>query len=226
MAADDLTIPESILLLALHDESGERKGSFLEYALAGAGLAELLLMGRLREAGDPPKRLDFIDMSPVGEPFLDACIEAISKKKSGKKAVDYVNAMGGKSAPLRILLDQLTRRGVLQMKEKKFLFFFTRKVYPEADPSAENALKQRLATAMFGTGEVDARDSVIIALANSVDILRHNFDRELLKSYKPRIKEISEGSLLPAGAAQEAIEAVRSAIFIAAIMPAIIVTAT
>lgn len=223
MTGEPLTIPESILLLALNDESGERKGGFLEYALAGAGLAELLLAGRLREAGDPPKRLDLVDPTPIGEPYLDTCLETIAKKGAGKKATDYVYAIGAKSGLLQIVLDGLVRRGILTMKEQRFLLLFTRKVYPEANPDAETALKRRLEAAMFGAGEVDARDSIVIALAHHLDILKDNFDKALLKAHKARIKEIADGELLPASAAAETIQAMTAALVMAAVMPAIVV---
>ena len=38
MADTHLTIPESLILLALNEETGERKGNFLNYALIGAAL--------------------------------------------------------------------------------------------------------------------------------------------------------------------------------------------
>ena len=222
--AGDLTIPENLLLLALNDESGERSGTFLGYALAGAGLAELVLLGRIREAGDPPKRLEVADPTPAGDAYLDACLEGVTQKGSGKKAQDYVSAIGGKSRLLQIALDGLVARGVLSMKEDKVLFIFTRKVYPEADPQAERALKARLEAAMFGTGDVEPRDSVIIALAHHLDILKNNFDKGLLKEHKARIKEIAEGGMLPATAAAETIQAMTVAVMMAAILPAIIVT--
>lgn len=224
--AGDLTIPESILLLALHDETGERKGNFLEYALAGAALTELLLIGRVAESGEPPKRLEITDGAPVGDPYIDACLETLQEKGSGKKAKSYVETLGGKSALTRILLEQLVNRGVLSMREKKVLFFFTRKVYPEANPSAERALTARLEDAMFGAGEVDARDSVIIALAHHTDILKHNFDRDKLREHKARIRDIADGGLLPQSATVETIKAMQAAVMVAAIMPAVVVTTT
>ena len=221
--AGELTISESILLLALNDETGERRGNFLEYALAGAALTELLLIGRVTESGEPPKRLEIVDGTPVGDPYIEACLEALQEKGSGKKAKSYVETLGRKPALLRILLEQLVNRGVLSMREKKVLFFFTRKVYPEANPSAERELKARLEDLMFGAGEVDVRDSVIIALAHHTDILKHNFDRDKLRQHKARIKEIADGGLLPQSATIEAIKAMQAAVAIAAIMPAVVV---
>ncbi len=222
--AGELSIAESILLLALHDATGERKGNFLEYALAGAALTDLLLAGRLREAGDPPKRLELVDATPMGDPYIDACLEVLAAKGSGKKAESYVETLGNKSSLLRILLEQLARRGIVSMKTKKVFFFFTKTTYPEADPSAERALKARLEHVMFGDGEVDIRDSVIIALAHHTGILKENFDRDKLKTHKKRIEDIAKGELLPQSAAIETIKAMQAALVLVAIMPAIAVT--
>jgi len=219
----DLTIPESVMLLALNDETGKRKGQFLEYALAGAGLTELLLAGRIREMGDPPKRLELADPTPLGDPYVDACLNVFQEQGSGKKAQRYIEKIGGKSEHLRLLLNRLVERGILSIVEKKVFFFFTSKAYPEADPSAERDLKARLEAAMFGTGEVNERDTVIIALAHHTEILKDNFDREKLRAHKARIKEIVEGGLLPATAAAETIKAMHAALFVAVILPAVIV---
>lgn len=76
---------------------------------------------------------------------------------------------------------------------------------------------------MFGTGDVDERTCVIIALAKSADVLRHNFDRRDLKTHKERIKAITSGDLFAAGATDKAIKATQAAM-IAATTAAVVAT--
>jgi hypothetical protein len=76
-------------------------------------------------------------------------------------------------------------------------------------------LKIQLEDAMFGTAPVDERTCAIIALAESADVLRHNFDRQKLKANKDRIKAITAGDLYAAGATAKAIKAAQAAIIAA-----------
>jgi len=224
MAATDLTIPESLLLLALNEETGERKGTFLPYALAGAALTELLLQGRLAEAGHPAKKLEIVDSTPTGDAFLDSCLERVAEKGSGKDARAYIESLGARANLLHPLYDRLTDRGILSEQKSKMLFVLTRTTHPEADHAPEQALKDRLAKAIAGDGHVEERDSVIIALALHTDILKYNFDKDELRKNKSRIKKIADGNLLPPNAAIKTIHAMQAAVMIAAIVPAIVVS--
>lgn len=222
MTTNDLTIPESILLLALADETGERKGGYLSYALAGAALTELIIQGRLTELGDPPKKLAIADTKPTGDPYLDACLEVVVAKGSGKDARAYIETIGGKSALTHPLYDRLVARGIVSETKSKLLLFFTRTTYPEANPTPEQALEKRLLAVITGSGPVDVRDSAIIALAHHVDILKYDFDRDVLKAHKDRVKAIAEGGLLPPSATKAAIESMKAAVMIATMVPAIV----
>ena len=222
MTTNDLTIPESILLLALADKTGERRGDYLSYALAGAAITELVLQGRLTELGDPPRQLAIADVKPTGDPYLDACLEVVLAKGSGKDARIYIETIGGKSELTHPLYDRLTGRGIVSETKSKVLLFFTRTTYPEANPAPEQALERRLLGVITGSGPVDVRDGAIIALAHHVDILKYDFDRDVLKTHKDRIKAIAEGGLLPPNATKAAIENMKSAVMIATIVPAVV----
>ena len=223
--ANDLTIPESILLLSLNDETGERKGAYIDYGLAGAALTELVLQGRLAEVGDPPKKLAVVDTKPVGDGYVDACLKVVTACSESRNAREYVDALAGKSELTHPLYERLAERGIISETKSKILFF-TRTTYPEANPAPERELKQRLRGVIAGSGPVDVRDGAIIALAYYSDILQHNFERDLLKAHKPRIKAIAEGGMLPSSATKAAIEAVQAAVMIAAMIPIIVVAAT
>jgi hypothetical protein len=221
----DLTIPESVLLLALNDETGERKGAYIDYGLAGAALTELVLRGRLAEVGDPPKKLAVVDTKPVGDGYIDACLQAVIARSSGRNAREYIDAIAGKHELTHPLYDRLAGRGIISETKSKILFF-TRTTYPETNPAPERELKQRLRASIAGSGPVNVRDGAIIALAYYSDILQHNFERDFLKAHKDRIKAIAEGGMLPSNATKAAIEAVQAAVMIATMIPIIVVAAT
>ena len=223
MSVSDLTLPESLRLLALMDDTGEKRGSYLEYALAGAALTELVLAGRLTESG---KKLDVASQAPLGDPYLDGILAAVAEKGSGKNAKDYVQHLGGKSALAKPLYERLVERGILGEQTAKILWVFDHKTWPQANPQPERQLIARLRTAITGSGLVDTRDSALIALADKIGVLHHNFDKDDLKRHKDRLKRIKERGLLPPNAAIETIKGLEAAVMIAAIMPAIIVSTT
>lgn len=219
-----LNLPQSLLLLALNDESGERYASYVDYALGGAAFAELILRDKLTPSSTKNGRFDLADGTPTGDVFIDRCFEIVKAKGVTKKPKDLISAIGKKRGVSVPLVNELVERGILQRSEKKIFFFFTKTIHPEADPSAERGLKQHLARVMFESQTPMPLDTVLIALANELNLLKRNFDRELLKINRDRIKGLIAGEHLAANATRKAIEAVKAAVMVATIVPIIVVS--
>ncbi len=99
-----------------------------------------------------------------------------------------------------------------------------RKLYPEVDPRPEKALIERPRDAIFTEKRnVDARTAILVALAESVDLLRIPFSKKELRPRKQRIRQLAEGAL-SGDATKAAIEAAQTAIAMAVIIPAITTT--
>jgi hypothetical protein len=131
----------------------------------------------------------------------------------------YQYALGG-----AILAEMLLNKQVAI--EDKVLLIFTRKIYPEVNPAPEREILERLHKAIFtDANNIDARTIVLLSLAKSADLLRLNFDKKELKTRKDRINRIVNGEITGA-ATKEAIEALQTAVMVAAIMPAIVATTT
>ena len=114
------------------------------------------------------------------------------------------------------------RKGVLREDETRVLLLFTRRIYPELDPVHERRIIERLERAVYSdTATVDPSTTVLVALAHHAGLLKANLDRKRLKTRKERLKAITAGDAI-GKATKQAIEAVQAAIFVAAIMPAII----
>jgi len=220
--SDTLTLPESLILLALNDETGAREGQYVNYALAGAGLAELAIRRVLTEAGDPPNRFVLASVTPTGDAFLDGCMAVVQEKGIDRAPKKLINDIANIKGLVDQLLDNLVSRGVLRVRMKKVFFFFEKKVHPEAQAEPERILKERLAAAMFNDGSVEARDVVLIALAKQTGLLQKNFDRGLLKEHRKRIDEIASGHMLATSATVETINAIQTAIMIAVIVPVLV----
>jgi len=219
-----LYLHEELMLLALRDEAGTISGGgMLDYPLAAALLAELLLQNRIEIDPAKPKKkpVNLISATPFGDPLLDESLKKIGDAKRRASIKTWVMRLARLKKLKHRVGEQLCKRGILRAGEDKVLLIFTRKIYPEVDPEPEWKLVERLRAAIFtDTNEVDPRTTILIALAHHGSVLKNDFDKKNLKSRKKRIKEITKGNLV-GDAAREALDAVQAAIMVAVIIPAI-----
>lgn len=221
-----LTLPQSLLLLTLNDESGRPKAGLYKPAIAGAGVSELLLRGLFTLTDEKKPKLVVTSTHATQGPFLELILAAIATGGKQRNMQYWITKLGNHKDLIPTLAEELCVLGALTKETSKVFGLFTLTKWPEASPKLESNLKNQLKNAIVGTSKVDERSSVIIALAKSADVLRHNFDRDTLKSNKARIKAITEGDLLATGATVAAVKAVQAAITAAIVVAAIIPTVT
>nr|WP_070961196.1 GPP34 family phosphoprotein [Hyphomonas sp. Mor2] len=221
-----LTLPQSLLLLSLKDESGRPQASFYKPAIAGAGISELLLRGSLILTDDKKPKLITAPGSASQGPFLDLILAQISADKKPREMQYWATKLSNHKALVPTLAEELRKLGAVTKKTSKMFGLFTLNSWPEASPKLEANLKAQLRVAITDSGEVEDRLSVIIALAKSADVLRHNFDRDLLKANAQRIKAIADGDLLATGATDAAIKAAKAAITATIVVAAVVPTVT
>jgi len=221
-----LSLPEEILLLALHDEKGTiGMGSTYSYAVGGAVLAELLMRGRVRlEASGKKKLVTLTTAEPTGRAFLDDCLARIDEDSKQRPAETWVSRFAAAKQLKHRLAEQLCERGILRADEDQVLLLFTRRIYPEVDSRPERELIERLRRAIFSdAGQVEPRTAVLISVAHHAGLLANAFEKRELKARKARIEQIGTGDAT-SQATKEAIEAMQAAVFVACILPTIIVT--
>ncbi len=209
----ELRLYEELLLLALKDAKGtiESKAAMYGYALGGAMLSELLLAERITVAEDKKKLVDYVPGPILREPLLDECLDLIGSAKRRRKAVDWVRRFARLKDLKHRVAQGLCRRGILDASEDKVLWLFSRRIYPERDPSIEQGIVERLDRAVFSDdAEVDARTAILLALVHGAGMLPIHFDKKRLKTRKQRIAQIAEGELLGA-ATREAVQAAQAA---------------
>ncbi|RME25524.1 MAG: GPP34 family phosphoprotein [Candidatus Zixiibacteriota bacterium] len=224
---DTLCLHEELLLLALRDDKGTVKSSVtIEYPLAGAILAELLLQKRLTIDPTRPKKqlVALADKTLFGDPLLDETILKIRDTRRPASLKSWVMRIARLKKLRHRTAERLCRRGILRSDKQKVLLFFTRRVYPQVNPEPQRQLVNRLRGAVFGAGEVDPRTSVLVALAYNSGVLKNVFAKQELKAHKQRIKQIATGDAV-GRATREAIMAVQTAVMMAAVIPAITGTA-
>ncbi len=222
-----LHLHEEILLLALDDDKGTLHfGATWQQAVGGAVIADLLLAGRIQATDEKKPKLEVVDPTPLGDPLLDASLQAMAAAKKPKKGVEWVQKFGNQGKLKQRIADELVRKGVLRAEEGKVLWVFNTTHYPERDGRSEREVVSRLKRAIFtATTEVAPRTVVLVALADAAGLLPKVFEKSRLKERKERIKKLTEGQAT-GKMAREAIEAMQMAVMVCCILPAVIVTTT
>ena len=134
-----LTVAEEMLLLVLDDTSGTfitEPDININYALAGAVLADLALKGRIE--ADPDK-LFVLDPKPTGDAVQDAVLARIAEADEVQDTAYWVAEIGQRGDEVREhLLSRLVERGILKRVEEKVLWVFETRRYPTIDGREEH----------------------------------------------------------------------------------------
>ena len=221
-----LCLYEELTLLAINDGDGSFSSGMYLYGIAGAALSELLLTQRLGVADDK-EMIEVLERTTTSDVILDEIIGTIDQAKKPMQLKHWVGKVANMPKLKHRVAEQLCEKGILQQDEKKVLWMFSQKVYPEFDGRVEDAIRIRMANSMFDADvKPDPSTAVLIALAFHTGLLKPNFAPVELKQHDERIREIAQGKLLAVGATETAIQAVQTAIMLAAILPAITVATT
>ena len=237
---DSLCLHEEVMLIALRDREGTLAApSTFPYALGGAIVAELLLAERIAlDERRRPARSGFTQWlkgactenhlvnvmsdGPMANDLLNECLQRMTRSGRRESLKRWVQRFAGLSDLHHRVATGLCDRGILWADENTVMAIFKRKVYPELDPQPEQQLINRLRAAIFTDArEVSPRTSILLALADSADLLRIPFEKHALKQRRDRIAEITSGQLL-GNATKEAIEAAQAAVATAAIVPCMV----
>lgn len=226
MGTNQLYLHQELMLLVLDDSKGSFVGSMYQYGLAGAILSELLLLGRIKVSGDDEKLVSIALSNPTGNELLDDVLQKISTSKKPYSLKHWVSSVASTKELCQRIAKELCDQGILSYEEKKILWVFTSRKYPELDCSFEDEIRSRLAKVMFSSEvKPDERTAVLVAFANCSNALNANFAKVELKQHEKRIQAIAEGNLLASEATSEAIEAVRTALMAASIASTAAITA-
>jgi hypothetical protein len=213
MMLSEPTLPQALLLLCLHDQSGKAEAGYYQPAIAGAALAELLLAEVIELSSDEPARVIPLRHNKKLGTFLTLCDVEIGSSPQTKTLSAWINRLANMKGLIANVADELCHLGALSQEKTRIFGIFQRTVWPEASPALEQKIIGEMARAMFDDSlEVDERMSVLISLAISADVLKHNFNSGLLRRHAARIKSIGNGEMLGASAAEEVIHTTEKAI--------------
>src|SRR3954470_17812661 len=170
------SLPEELLLLALHDEKGSvipAAASALNGALVGAVLMELGLTGRLYEDADGGLRAD---PSPTGDEILDEALQRIADADRPRTASYWVGRLARRIPRIKDrLLEQLVARGILERRERRILWVFPTRSFPLADAAAEQQARDRIRAVILEDHVADARTAALIGLVRACNLIDEIF---------------------------------------------------
>ncbi|MFO7724375.1 MAG: GPP34 family phosphoprotein [Oceanipulchritudo sp.] len=186
-----LTLAEQLLLLALDDETGKLRplpDQSLDYALAGAIIADLTRVGRVAVGGET---IEIIDRTPVESAPEDIGLQELAKAEITNLRGALSHLAGDAHGLRKRLIGQLVEKRILKEEDREFLWVFHFSRYPLADPTAENAIRQRLRNRILKK-EVPASetDRVLISLVHVCDLESLLLSEEEREAHAERIREI------------------------------------
>ncbi|WP_326580456.1 GPP34 family phosphoprotein [Streptomyces sp. NBC_00481] len=145
------TLGEEILLLSLDDTTGEARLPLrTPYAIAAAALLERCLSGVADVAGDTG--------------HTGGSAEAVLPEDAGKWIHEH--STREYETALRGVLD----KGLIREEKRRVLLVFRTTRYPEADGTAESALRGRLAEVVLEGAAPDPRTAALISLLHHGDL--------------------------------------------------------
>jgi hypothetical protein len=196
----ELILAEELLLLILDDEKGSDTATWGgDPGLAGALLLDLTRLRALTEAdgklvAEPGASLD--------HPLLAAAHAAIAADDKRRDAKGWVGRLPKELKPLRErVAARLVEHGILSEQRRKVLGLFPSTRFPEADPAAETALRERLRAVLQTERQPTPQDAMLVGLLRPYDLVRKLVPKDRRKDAERRADEIAEG-----GAAAKAVD--------------------
>jgi hypothetical protein len=190
--AQELNLPQALLLLATNDKDGEPvvPQSVLRAALAGAILAELDLIGAIGLQG---KHVRATGADPQSD--FRHQLELIRDKPRPHTPKRWVSMLESR-AELHRVYEGMASLGIVDHVGEKHLGLFRTTRYPEKDHAPEAALLQKIEAALTAgppdAAPADPRTSALIALLSAAGLLAKLFPaadegrvRELAQQHWP-----------------------------------------
>lgn len=207
-----LRFAEEILLLALDDETGRLlplPDRALDFALAGAVLAELLFRGKLRIEEE---RVVRVQTAPPKDPVLREGLALIPGKEEGTPLQEILTRLAGHGSHFRDNTFQtLEEKGILRCKDDRFLWVFHLRRYPILDDREEKEVRRRIRDVILREENPGPRDVILVALMDVCQLSYTVFTEEELERVGERIHHVARMDFLGRAMAQ-AINQIQQAI--------------
>jgi Golgi phosphoprotein 3 (GPP34) len=186
-----LTLADEIVVLMLRDDTGAIRpecATVASMAIAGGILMELALLGRI---DTDLKTLFIVDPTPVGDDLLDEALHKIAAAPQSRSSAWWIRALGLHGGDLSVrVLGRLVQAGILRTEDRQFLWVFSRRAYPQNTGREEREAKARLLSVIFNDDVPEARDTLLLGLADSTGVLDTVLSAEDRRKAANRIAQV------------------------------------
>lgn len=185
-----LTLADEIAVLMLRDDTGEIRTECIDVAniaIVGGILMELSMRGRI---DTDLKSLFIVDPNPVGDDLLDRMLQGIDPAERRPSAW-WIERLSRESPDLLSkILERLVQAGILLVENRRYLWIFSRRAYPQNTGREEREAKARLASIIYSNELPAPRDTQLLGLAQASGVLSVIFPAEEMNKAAPRIAEV------------------------------------
>jgi len=199
-----LRFAEEITLLALNDETGVMHRNVsrraYDYAVAGALLMELAFLNRVDTDAE---NLIMLKALPTSDPLLDDSLKILKGLEENPPIVAAVEALAKRSPDFEPrIFAALIHKGILEEREKKFLWMKGERTYPIIDGKEEMEVQTRIRMTVLNQDAIpDPRDVAIIALIEATKLYRVVFTNSELGGCRQRVRQLSRMDFIGQGIA-------------------------
>ena len=192
-----VTFAEEVLLLLL-DEKREAIIPLGKYSLARVLVAAVLLDLALADRIDTDlESLTVTNCTPLGNALLDDVLERIATEEESKSAGEWIEHLhfdiqDVREHALRALVD----RRILEISERRVLWWFRVKRYSLIDRRAGQEVRARTMRVLYADDIPDPRDIALICLADGCGILRTIIPPDEIEAIAPRLAQIRRMDLI------------------------------
>ncbi|MEV0616577.1 GPP34 family phosphoprotein [Nonomuraea sp. NPDC050404] len=164
----DMLIVEDLMLLMLDDETGTPSGAgTLHYALGGAVLVELALLGRVETDGGGPwlngPKVRPAGDGPLPDPLLQSAYDKVAERT--QRVQPLLLDIG--AGLWKLMIDRLVERGLIRRESRRVLGLFRTTRLPSDDPRHEAELRRKIRAVLEDGETPDPRTAAVIALLSS-----------------------------------------------------------
>lgn len=200
-----LRFAEEITLLALNDETGVMHRNVprraFDYAIAGALMMELAFLNQLDTDAD---NVIMLDTKPTNDPLLDEALLIISGLGAQPSIVATIEALAAKAEHFEPrIFASLVHKGILEEREKRFLWMKGERTYPMIDGKEETEVRTRIRMTILAEDVIpDPKDVVIIALMEATKLYRVIFIGDELRHCRKKIHQFAKMDFIGQGIAE------------------------
>jgi Golgi phosphoprotein 3 len=168
-----LTLPEEMLLLAIHQDKGTYIGAAadrLKVGLAGALLTQLALHGNIEV--DKNHRVNVLNTEPTGDDLVNEALATMKESEKARKVGYWISTFAPKADSYRKrIIERLVEKDILTVEEDHLNWVVPSPYHPEGVASTKYWLKRRLREIVLAQQEGSSAEVAFLSLVRAVDLL-------------------------------------------------------